>query len=58
VTTSRSNPNSKAAVPARAILEKRRGDLDAGLEFLVAHETVKASKFALLRTGGTAQDAA
>jgi cell division protease FtsH len=34
---------------ARGILEKRRGDLDAGVELLIAHETVTAEQFAPLR---------
>lgn len=34
---------------ARAILEKRRADLDAGVELLIAHETVTAEQFAPLR---------
>ncbi len=37
---------------ARAILAKRRGDLDAGVELLIAHETVTAEQFAPLRCSG------
>ena len=36
-------------VCARAILEKRRGDLDAGVELLIARETLTAEEFAPLR---------
>jgi cell division protease FtsH len=43
---------------ARGILEKRRGDLDAGVELLIAHETVTAEQFAPLRPAGTGQVAA
>jgi cell division protease FtsH len=46
---------------ARQILEKRRADLDAGVELLIAHETVTAEQFAPLRSpdaGGTGQVAA
>src|SRR5664279_1637057 len=43
---------------ARGILEKRRGDLDAGVELLIAHETVTAEQFAPLRPAGTGQAAA
>ncbi len=34
---------------ARAILEKRRGDLDAGVTLLIARETLTAEEFAPLR---------
>ena len=34
---------------ARAILERRRGDLDAGVELLIARETLTAEEFAPLR---------
>jgi cell division protease FtsH len=34
---------------ARAILEKRRGDLDAGVELLIAKETLTAEEFPPLR---------
>jgi cell division protease FtsH len=37
---------------ARAILEKRRGDLDAGVELLIARETLTAEEFAPLRAVG------
>jgi cell division protease FtsH len=37
---------------ARAILEKRRGDLDAGVELLIARETLTAEEFAPLRPAG------
>lgn len=37
------------AVCARAILEKRRDDLDAGVPLLIARETLTAEEFALLR---------
>jgi cell division protease FtsH len=46
---------------ARQILEKRRADLEAGVELLIAHETVTAEQFAPLRSsgaGGTGQVAA
>jgi cell division protease FtsH len=43
---------------ARGILEKRRDDLDAGVELLIAHETVTAEQFAPLRPAGTGQVAA
>jgi cell division protease FtsH len=36
-------------VCAGAILEKRRGDLDAGVELLIARETLTAEEFAPLR---------
>ena len=42
---------------ARAILEKRRGDLDAGVELLIARETLTAEEFAPLRPAA-AQDKA
>jgi len=35
---------------ARQILEKRRADLDAGVELLIAHETLTAEQFAPLRS--------
>jgi len=38
---------------ARGILEKRRRDLDTGVELLIAQETVTAEQFAPLRTAGT-----
>ena len=38
---------------ARQILEKRRADLDAGVELLIAHETLTAEQFAPLRSSGT-----
>ncbi|MGO8908011.1 MAG: ATP-dependent zinc metalloprotease FtsH [Bradyrhizobium sp.] len=37
---------------ARAILEKRRGDLDAGVELLIARETLTSDEFAPLRPAG------
>jgi hypothetical protein len=37
---------------------KRRGDLDAGVEFLIAQETVTAEQFSPLRAAGTGQIAA
>ncbi len=37
---------------ARAILEKRRADLDAGVELLIARETLTAEEFAPLRPAG------
>lgn len=37
---------------ARAILEKRRSDLDAGVELLIARETLTAEEFAPLRPAG------
>ncbi len=39
---------------ARQILEKRRADLDAGVELLIAHETLTAEQFAPLRSSGAA----
>ena len=43
---------------ARAILEKHRGDLDAGVELLIAKETLTAEEFAPLRPSGAAQQRA
>jgi len=43
---------------ARAILEKRRGDLDAGVDLLIAQETVTAEQFAPLRVVGAGRIAA
>lgn len=40
-------------VCARAILEKRRRDLDAGVERLIAKETLTAEEFEPLRSGAT-----
>jgi len=40
---------------AREILEKRRGDLDAGVELLLAQETLTAEQFAPLRPSMTAE---
>jgi cell division protease FtsH len=37
---------------ARQILEKRRADLEAGVELLIAHESLTAEQFAPLRTSG------
>jgi cell division protease FtsH len=37
---------------ARAILEKRRGDLDAGVALLIARETLTSEEFAPLRPAG------
>ncbi len=42
---------------ARAILEKRRGDLDAGVELLIARETLTAEEFAPLRPAGAPEKA-
>jgi len=39
-------------VLARAILEKRRADLEAGVELLIARETLTADEFAALRPAG------
>jgi len=39
---------------ARQILEKRRADLEAGVEFLIAHESLTAEQFAPLRSSGAA----
>jgi cell division protease FtsH len=39
---------------ARHILEKRRPDLDAGVELLIAHETLTAEQFIPLRSSGAA----
>jgi cell division protease FtsH len=38
---------------ARQILEKRRADLEAGVELLIAHESLTAEQFAPLRSSGT-----
>ncbi|MGZ5871042.1 MAG: ATP-dependent zinc metalloprotease FtsH [Bradyrhizobium sp.] len=38
---------------ARSILEKRRSDLDAGVELLIARETLTADEFPALRPAGT-----
>ena len=43
---------------ARAILEKHRGDLDAGVELLIAKETLTAEEFAPLRPMAPQQRAA
>ena len=40
------------AVAARAILERRRSDLEAGVELLMARETLTAEDFAALRPAG------
>jgi cell division protease FtsH len=40
---------------ARAILEKRRVDLDAGVELLIARETLTAEEFAPLRPAGASE---
>jgi cell division protease FtsH len=40
---------------AREILEKRRGDLEAGVELLLAQETLTAEQFAPLRPSTTAE---
>ena len=37
---------------ARAILEKRRADLEAGVDLLMARETLSADQFAALRPSG------
>jgi cell division protease FtsH len=37
---------------ARQILEKRRADLEAGVELLIAHESLTTEQFAPLRTSG------
>ena len=37
---------------ARQILEKRRADLEAGVELLIAHESLTAEQFAPLRSSG------
>ncbi len=39
---------------ARQILEKRRADLEAGVELLIAHESLTAEQFAPLRSPGAA----
>jgi cell division protease FtsH len=39
-------------VAARAILERRRSDLEAGVELLMARETLTAEDFAALRPAG------
>ena len=43
---------------ARAILERRRADLDAGVALLVARETLTAEEFAPLRPLAAQQNAA
>ncbi len=43
-------------VRARQILEKRRADLEAGVELLLANETLTAEQFAPLRSSGAAGD--
>jgi cell division protease FtsH len=43
---------------AREILEKRRADLEAGVELLIARETLTAEQFAPLRSGGSGGQAA
>lgn len=45
-------------VCARAILEKRRGDLDAGVALLIARETLTAEEFAPLRPVAAREKAA
>jgi cell division protease FtsH len=40
------------AATARAILERRRADLEAGVELLMARETLSADEFAALRPSG------
>ena len=40
-------------VCAREILEKRRADLEAGVELLIARESLTAERFAPLRSSGT-----
>ena len=37
---------------ARQVLEKRRADLEAGVELLIAHESLTAEQFAPLRSSG------
>ena len=39
---------------ARQILEKRRADLEAGVELLIAQESLTAEQFAPLRSSGAA----
>ena len=41
---------------ARAILEKRRADLEAGVELLIARETLTVEEFAALRPAGAPAD--
>ena len=43
---------------ARAILEKRRADLDAGVALLIAKETLTAEEFAPLRPAAVQEKAA
>jgi ATP-dependent Zn protease len=43
---------------SRAILERRRGDLDAGVTLLIARETLTADEFAPLRSTVAQQSAA
>lgn len=43
---------------AKQILEKRRADLEAGVELLIAHESLTAEQFAPLRSSGTASNQA
>ena len=40
---------------ARDVLEKHRGDLDAGVELLIARETLTSEEFAPLRSAVTCQ---
>ena len=37
---------------ARQVLEKRRADLEAGVELLIAHESLTSEQFAPLRSSG------
>jgi cell division protease FtsH len=48
----------EADTRARAILERRRGDLDAGVTLLIARETLTADEFAPLRSTVAQQSAA
>jgi cell division protease FtsH len=41
---------------ARAILEKRRADLEAGVELLIARETLTVEEFAALRPASAPAD--
>ena len=43
---------------AREILEKRRADLEAGVELLIARETLTAEQFAPLRSGNSGEQVA
>jgi cell division protease FtsH len=46
------------AACAQAVLERRRGDLDAGVELLIARETLTAEEFAPLRPVAAQEKAA